>query len=76
VNRYVAGYDTLTEQQAKEMLDEKMAIEKERMQLKQTYTKKVEKVLPPKKALRYAQIETRVDNMLRRDVYGLIPLAR
>ena len=76
VNRYVADYDTLTEQQAKEMLDEKMAIEKERMQLKQTYTKKVEKVLPPKKALRYAQIETRVDNMLRRDVYGLIPLAR
>ena len=27
------------------------------------------------KALRYAQIETRVDNMLRRDVYSLIPLA-
>jgi hypothetical protein len=76
VNRYVADYDTLTEPQAKEMLDEKMAIEKERMHLKQTYTKKVEKVLPPKKALRYAQIETRVDNMLRRDVYGLIPLAR
>lgn len=76
LNRYVADYDTLTEPQAKEMLDEKMAIERERMQLKQTYTKKVEKVLPPKKALRYAQIETRVDNMLRRDVYGLIPLAR
>jgi hypothetical protein len=58
------------------MLDEKMAIEKERMDLKQHYTKKIEKVLPAKKALRYAQIETRVDNMLRRDVYALIPLAR
>ena len=46
------------------------------MDLKQHYTKKIEKVLPAKKAFRYAQIETRVDNMLRRDVYALIPLAR
>jgi hypothetical protein len=76
VNRYVAEYDTLTDAQAKDMLDEKMAIEKERMELKQKYTKKIEKVLPAKKALRYAQIETRVDNMLRREVYSLIPLAR
>jgi polyhydroxyalkanoate synthesis regulator phasin len=76
VNRYVEKYDTLTDEQAKKMLDEKMAIEKERMDLKQHYTKKIEKVLPAKKALRYAQIETRVDNMLRRDVYALIPLAR
>jgi hypothetical protein len=52
-----------------------MAIEQQREALKHEYTRKVAKVLPPKKALRYAQIETRVDNMLRRDVYGLIPLA-
>jgi len=76
VNRYVAEYDTLSDADAKAMLKEKMAIEEERMRLKQNYTKKVEKVLPPKKALRYAQIETRIDNMVRRDVYGLIPLAR
>ena len=50
--------------------------QKDREALKQTYTKKVAKVLPPVKALRYAQIETRLDNMLRREVYGLIPLAQ
>jgi hypothetical protein len=76
VNRYVADYEKLSDKEAANMLKEKMAIEKERMDLKQTYTKKVAKVLPAKKALRYAQIETRIDNMLRRDVYGLIPLAR
>jgi len=76
VNRYVNEYDSLSEPDAADMLKEKMAIEDERMKLKQQYTKKVAKVLPPKKALRYAQIETRIDNMLRRDVYGLIPLAR
>lgn len=76
VNRYVADYEKLTDAEAAGMLKEKMAIEKDRMALKQAYTKKVAKVLPAKKALRYAQIETRIDNMLRRDVYGLIPLAR
>jgi len=75
LNRFVENYDTLSENDAAEVLKEKMAIEKDREALKQEYTRKVAKVLPPKKALRYAQIETRVDNMLRRDVYSLIPLA-
>ena len=75
LNRFVENYDTLSESDAAAVLKEKMAIEKERETLKQQYTGKVAKVLPPKKALRYAQIETRVDNMLRREVYSLIPLA-
>ena len=75
LNRFVENYDTLSEKDAAEVLKEKMAIEKERETLKQDYTRKVAKVLPPTKALRYAQIETRLDNMLRRDVYSLIPLA-
>ena len=75
VNRFAAEYDSLSDAEAADMLEEKMAIEKERMDLKQTYTKQIAKTLPAKKALRYAQVETRIENMLRRDVYGLIPLA-
>lgn len=75
VNRFAAEYDTLSDAEAADMLEEKMAIEKERMALKQSYTKRVAKVLPARKALRYAQVETRIENMIRRDVYGLIPLA-
>jgi hypothetical protein len=75
VNRFATEYDTLSDAEAAGMLKEKMAIENERMALKQTYTRKVAKALPAKKALRYAQVETRIENMLRRDVYGLIPLA-
>jgi hypothetical protein len=75
VNDYVAKYAALTDTDATAMLKEKMAIEKERAALKQTYTRKVAKVLPAKKALRYSQIETRMDLMIQRDVYTLIPLA-
>ena len=75
VNQFAARYQALTDADATSMLKEKMAIEKDRAALKQAYTKKVARVLPPKKALRYAQIETRIENMVRRDLYSLIPLA-
>jgi len=76
VDDYAAKFGSMTDADATAMLKTKMRIEKDREALKQTYTKKIAKVLPPVKALRYAQIETRLDNMLRREVYGLIPLAQ
>jgi hypothetical protein len=76
INNFAEKYDTLTEEDAAAILKEKMAIEKAREELKQKYTKKVEKALPPKKALRYAQLETRIQILIARDVYGLLPLAR
>jgi Spy/CpxP family protein refolding chaperone len=76
VDDYAAKFGTITDEDATKMLKTKMRIEKEREALKQKYTGKVAKALPPVKALRYAQIETRLDNMLRREVYGLIPLAQ
>ncbi len=76
INTFAEKYDTLTEDDAAAVLKEKMAIEKEREALKQTYTKKFAKVLPPKKALRYAQLETRISIMAQRNLYSLIPLAR
>jgi hypothetical protein len=76
INNFAEKYDTLTDADAAAMLKEKMAIEKGREAVKQKYTAKVAKVLPPKKALRYAQLETRIQLLVGRDVYSLIPLAR
>lgn len=75
VNDFAAKYQSLSDADATAMLKEKMTVEKERAALKQVYTKKVAKVLPPVKALRYAQLETRIEMMVRREVYSLIPLA-
>ena len=76
INTFAEKYDTLTEADAAAILKEKMAIEKERDELKQKYTKKVADVLPPKKALRYAQLETRIQILIGHNVYSLLPLAR
>jgi Spy/CpxP family protein refolding chaperone len=76
VNNFAEKYETLGDADAAAMLKEKMAIEKGREALKQKYTAKVAKVLPPKKALRYAQLETRVQLLYAQELYSLIPLAR
>jgi hypothetical protein len=76
VNNFAEKYETLTDADAAAMLKEKMAIEKGREAVKQKYTAKVAKVLPPKKALRYAQLETRIQLLAAQNVYSLIPLAR
>jgi hypothetical protein len=76
VDDYAAKFGSLTDADATAMLQKKMRIEKDREALKQSYTRKVAKVLPPVKALRYAQVETRIDNMIRNDVYSLIPIAQ
>jgi len=76
INEFAEKYDSMTDKDARPMLDEKLAIEAKRMALKQTYTKKIAKVLPPIKALRYSQIETRIEIIVRTNIYNLIPLAR
>ena len=75
VNDYAAKYSTMTDADAQQMLAAKMKIDRERMDLQQAYTKKIAKVVPAIKALRYAQIESRIDNELQRKVMLLVPLA-
>jgi Spy/CpxP family protein refolding chaperone len=76
INNFAMKYDTLTDEDAAAILKEKMAIEKEREALKQKYTAKVAKALPEKKALRYAQLETRIQLAVANNIYSMIPLAR
>jgi hypothetical protein len=74
VNDYAAKFSTMTDADAQQMLAAKMKIDFERMALQQAYTRKIAKVIPPTKALRYAQVESRIDNELQRELMQLIPL--
>jgi hypothetical protein len=76
LNDFAAKYDTLTDEQAASMLKERMTIERKRVDLKARYSERFSKVLPGKKALRFVQLESRIDNLMRRNIYSLIPLAR
>jgi aminopeptidase N len=74
VNDYAAKYSTMTDADARQMLAAKMKLDRERMDLQQAYTKKIAKAVPAIKTLRYAQLESRIDNELQRKVMLLVPL--
>jgi hypothetical protein len=76
INDYVSKYDTLTDAQAADMLKERLAIDRKRLDLKDKYMQRIAKVLPGTKALRFAQLESRIDNLMRRNLYSIIPIAR
>ena len=76
VNDFAAKYDTMTDAEAADILKQRIALERTRLDLRVKYTEKVAKVLPGKKALRYAQLESRIENLTQRNIYSLIPLAR
>ena len=76
LNQYAEKYDALGEADAKQMLGRRLELDKQAFALRQKYTKKVQQVLPSVKALRYVQLQDRIDNVIAGNLYTLIPIAR
>jgi aminopeptidase N len=74
VDQYAEKYSTMTDADARQMLDARMNIDRDRMELQHVYTRKIARALPAIKALRYAQVESRIDNELQRKVMQLVPI--
>jgi Spy/CpxP family protein refolding chaperone len=73
---YAANYDTMTDEQARGMLREFLQIQKEEAALKIEWSKKLEKLLPPKKLARFFQIENKLDLLVNLDLASGIPLVK
>jgi len=78
IQSYAADYkaNTLTDEKAKKLVDELVAIEQAEAGLKTSYVPKLSKVLPMKKVARYLQIENKVRALVKYDLAGGIPLVR
>lgn len=59
---------------AKQLLNEALAIEESELQQKRLYVPKLEKVLPVSKVARYLQIETKIRSAAKYELARLIPL--
>jgi len=78
IESYAADYraNTLTDEKAKKLVEELIAIEQAETGLKASYVPKLSKVLPQKKVARYLQIENKIRAVVK---YGLaegVPLAQ
>ena len=74
---YAADYkaNSFTDEKAKKLLDEWIALEKDEGQRRTAFAPKVMNALPPKKAARYLQIENEYRTLLRYQIAASVPLA-
>jgi len=78
IESYAADYraNTLTDEKAKKLVDELVAIEKAEAGLKASYVPKLSKVLPQKKVARYLQIENKIRAAVKYELAAGVPLAQ
>jgi Spy/CpxP family protein refolding chaperone len=73
---YVATENSLTDANAKRLVDQVLAASVEEARLRQKYFKKFAGVLPAKKAARYMQIDNKMQAVLRYETAAALPLAQ
>jgi len=76
IKGYAENYNALTDEKAKGLLDESIAIEEDRLALQKSYISKFSKVLQPKQVTRYYQIENKLFAIMRFDLARGIPLVK
>ena len=67
---------SLSDEKAKKLINEAVAIDRAEADLKTSYAPKLGKVLPPIKVVRYLQIENKIRAVVRYDTAAGVPLVR
>jgi len=78
IESYAADYraSTLTDEKAKKLIDELVAIEQAEAGLKAASVPKLSKVLPQKKVARYLQIENKIRAVVKYELAEKVPLVQ
>jgi hypothetical protein len=71
---YSSHFKDLSDEQAKKLLDDYLAVEEDRAKLRRTYVADFGKTLPGKKVARFYQIENKMDAVIRYDLAATIPV--
>ena len=71
---YTAELPTLTDARARSMLDEALSIDEDRAKLMRKWSRRMDKVLPPRLLVRYFQLENKFHAIIAADLARQIPL--
>jgi hypothetical protein len=76
IRSYANGYvnNSLTDDQAKKLMEDAIKIDEDEVKLRNSYFSKVNAVLPAKMTARYFQIENKIRAALKYELAGGIPL--
>jgi hypothetical protein len=76
IQDFAKEYQAMTDDAAKKLVGEYLAIEGDRVKLKQSYLPKLRQALPEKKVARYLQIENKIEAVIRYELAEKIPLVK
>jgi len=79
VAAFAKSYNTgapASEEVAKKLMDDYLAVEQDEVNLKKTYAKKLTGVIPTSKIARYLQIETKIRAAIKWDMAKSVPLVQ
>jgi glutamate synthase domain-containing protein 3 len=76
IQDYAKNYKTMTDETAQKLLDEYMAIEGDRLKLRESYRPQFMKVLPAKRVARFYQLENKIHAVVSYDLARQIPLIK
>jgi hypothetical protein len=75
ITDYAAGYEALSDSQSKTLLNDFLKLQADSVALRKKYTSRFSKVLPAVKALRFYQIENKLDAIVNLTFVEQVPLA-
>ncbi|HEX5042470.1 MAG TPA: hypothetical protein VFV75_06165 [Candidatus Polarisedimenticolaceae bacterium] len=75
IDEFSANADKLSDAQAARLMDEHLAIQAERVAVRQRHVKVFRKILPATKVARFVQIENKLDATIDHELAMAIPMA-
>ena len=76
IRNYAMNFEKMSDEAAKKMLDEWLALEMERQKMREAYLPKFREVLPDKKVARYYQLENKILAVVNYELAAQIPLVQ
>lgn len=76
IEKFAASYETMSDDVAKKLLDDSLAIDSSHQELRQIYLAKFRGVLSDKKVARYYQLESKIDAVMEYELARRIPLVK
>lgn len=75
IQEYAKNWESLADEEAMKLLNASFRLETDRVKLSKKYSKKLNKVMPGAKVVRFMQIERRLDAVIEMKLSNSIPLA-
>jgi hypothetical protein len=76
IEKFAASYETMSDDMAKNLLDDSLSIDSDHQKLRQSYLAKFRGVLKDTKVARYYQLESKIDAVMEYELARRIPLVQ